>query len=397
MPSEIEQYLNTALDLARHAGKTMLEGFHGTKTVTTKSSQWDLVTEFDKKVEKILTEGFYKAYPSHKYANGTWRASSEPRVPGMSSVEAPRSNSQLSRSKYSQVKLVLPLARVSILLIHLLFIGEETVAGDKSEPILTDAPTWIVDPIDGTTNFVHGFHLACISIGLAINKEMVVGVIYNPILDEMYTASKGQGAKLNGIPIHTSKVTREYLVDVFQFQMNVTRFRALGSAAITMCYVAAGSLDAYQCNGLQSWDVAAGALIISEAGGVVMNTDGSPFDVMARKLVCAGTRKLADEIVEIIKQADTFILPEAHVVGRSECPVVACRALDLQGPCCVGAVEEGPELGAGGGIPPGEGMGLGDCCGGPIGLGVCGGGIGEDCGEGLAIPPRSEDTSSFTG
>nr|CAD7454837.1 unnamed protein product [Timema tahoe] len=272
MPSEIEQYLNTAVDLARHAGKTMLEGFHGTKTVTTKNSQWDLVTEFDKKVEKILTEGFYKAYPSHK------------------------------------------------------FIGEETASGDKSEPILTDAPTWIVDPIDGTTNFVHGFHLACISIGLAINKEMVVGLIYNPILDEMYTASKGQGAKLNGIPIHTSKVTqlsqamisyeigfarnpniRSSIMKRVEALVSIAQgFRALGSAAITMCYVAAGSLDAYQCNGLQSWDVAAGALIISEAGGVVMNTDGSPFDVMARKLVCTGTRKLADEIVEIIKQADTL-------------------------------------------------------------------------------------------
>ncbi|CAG2057738.1 unnamed protein product [Timema podura] len=155
---------------------------------------------------------------------------------------------------------------------------------------------------------------------------MVVGVIYNPILDEMYTASKGQGTKLNGIPIHTSKVTqlsqamisyeigfarnsnnRSSIMKRVEALVSIAQgFRALGSAAITMCYVAAGSLDAYQCNGLQSWDVAAGALIISEAGGVVMNTDGSPFDVMARKLVCAGTRKLADEIVEIIKQADTL-------------------------------------------------------------------------------------------
>ena len=85
------------------------------------------------------------------------------------------------------------------------FIGEETNSEQETIPELTDAPTWIIDPIDGTTNFVHGFHLTCISIALSIEKEVVIGIIYNPILGDMFTAIKGKGAYHNNKRIYTSK------------------------------------------------------------------------------------------------------------------------------------------------------------------------------------------------
>lgn len=87
------------------------------------------------------------------------------------------------------------------------FIAEEDTAATKEKPVLTDAPTWIIDPIDGTTNFVHGLPIIGISVGLAINKEVVVGVVYNPVINQQFSAVKGGGAFLNGKSIHTSNVT----------------------------------------------------------------------------------------------------------------------------------------------------------------------------------------------
>lgn len=86
------------------------------------------------------------------------------------------------------------------------FIGEETVSKTHVLPKLTDAPTWIIDPIDGTTNFVHSFPHACISIALAVNRELEIGIVYNPVLEQMFTARRGRGAYLNGKPIKTSDV-----------------------------------------------------------------------------------------------------------------------------------------------------------------------------------------------
>jgi len=86
------------------------------------------------------------------------------------------------------------------------FIAEETNSEQKTTPVLTSEPTWIIDPIDGTTNFVHGFHHTCISIALSIEKEVVIGIVYNPILDQMFTAIKGHGAHLNNKLIQTSNV-----------------------------------------------------------------------------------------------------------------------------------------------------------------------------------------------
>ncbi|KAI8852168.1 hypothetical protein BC829DRAFT_360715, partial [Chytridium lagenaria] len=173
-----------------------------------------------------------------------------------------------------------------------LFIGEETYEG--SGTTLTDSKTWIVDPVDGTTNFVHGFPFVAVSIALVENKEPIIGVVYNPILDELFSAAKGHGAFMNKRPlplfkpvvlndIATSLLATEYGYDRDErmdlklkgirtaLTMPCRGIRSLGSAALEACYVARGALDAYWEAGVHAWDVAAGAIIVREAGGAAIN------------------------------------------------------------------------------------------------------------------------------
>ncbi|KAL7752603.1 hypothetical protein RI367_002137 [Sorochytrium milnesiophthora] len=173
------------------------------------------------------------------------------------------------------------------------FIGEETVAaGVHCE--LTDAPTVIVDPIDGTTNFVHRFPFVCISIALCVKKASVVGVIYNPIMEELYVAHVGHGAFMNGqrLPLHhnndplslrsallVSEAGHDRSAHAFKPKMatfdrllsetgvNLRGIRCTGSGALDMCMIARGSADVYWEIGLHAWDMAAGALMVLESGG----------------------------------------------------------------------------------------------------------------------------------
>lgn len=174
------------------------------------------------------------------------------------------------------------------------FIGEESSAASNATPVLTDAPTWIIDPIDGTTNFVHGIPIIGISIGLAVNKKVVIGFVYNPVTNEFFSAAKGKGAFLNGKRIHSSKnedlneaiISNETSLARIPFLRDRTMARLLkavevaqgvrciGSAAISLCYVATGGFDGYFTDGLKCWDVAAGQIIIEEAGGCLFNPNG---------------------------------------------------------------------------------------------------------------------------
>lgn len=174
------------------------------------------------------------------------------------------------------------------------FIGEETSAASNTSPVLTEAPTWIIDPIDGTTNFVHGIPFIGISIALAVNKEVVIGIVYNPVTNEFFSAAKGKGAYLNGKKIESSKnedlneailsnetslaripFLRDRTMARLQRAVNVAQgVRAIGSAAISLCYVASGAFDGYFTDGLKCWDVAAGKIIIEEAGGCLFNPNG---------------------------------------------------------------------------------------------------------------------------
>jgi myo-inositol-1(or 4)-monophosphatase len=204
------------------------------------------------------------------------------------------------------------------------FFGEESVTAETLEKALEEAAAaeyaWIVDPIDGTTNFVHGFPFYCVSIALAHRGELVVGVVYDPSHDEMFVAEKGKGAYLHGKPIRVSREERlsESLLsagfpggrdDVLQnvelvrhMIPRVRNIRMTGSAALQLAYIAAGRLTGYWERGLQAWDIAAGALLVAEAGGRITDHDGRPYTLKTRHI--AATNGLVhDELITELKAA----------------------------------------------------------------------------------------------
>lgn len=177
---------------------------------------------------------------------------------------------------------------------------------------------WVFDPVDGTTNFAHGLPIFCASLGLEIDGRVELGAVYDPSRRELFTAERGQGARLNGAPLQvstSSAVSEALLVTGFPYDVRrngdeilglfghfIQRSRAvrrLGSAALDLCYVAAGRLDGYWESTLKPWDTCAGALIVEEAGGQVTTWDGSPYQSRQPALVASNGRiqqELLDEI-----------------------------------------------------------------------------------------------------
>jgi myo-inositol-1(or 4)-monophosphatase len=164
---------------------------------------------------------------------------------------------------------------------------------------------WIIDPLDGTTNFSHGFPCYAVSIGLERRGEMVAGVIYDPTRDELFAAERGAGATLNGEKIEVSAIDHlerallvsgfpydvrermdEYLPAWRKFLERAQGVRRLGAASIDMCAIASGRMDGFWERGLNPWDTAAGWILIEEAGGLVTKLDGSPFDNYTSSLLC---------------------------------------------------------------------------------------------------------------
>lgn len=263
---DLDDCYKTALDLAEQAGKMISESVYNSKRIQTKSGNVDFVTETDKEVENFLINSFKAKYPLHK------------------------------------------------------FIGEESkAAGIHSE--LTNSPTWIIDPVDGTMNFVHTYPFVAVSIGLAVNKEVVLGVVYNPLLKRLYEARKGHGAFCNGVKLQVSGQT-DLSQSLLLSEMGSSRqpekielvftnmrhlitkihsFRASGSGALNMCSIAAGEADAYYEFGLHCWDIAAGTIIVREAGGTVVDTEGGPLDIMCRRVLCAGSPQLAESLSKELK------------------------------------------------------------------------------------------------
>jgi myo-inositol-1(or 4)-monophosphatase len=172
-------------------------------------------------------------------------------------------------------------------------LGEEggTLGGDDARY------RWIVDPLDGTTNYAHGFPLFCVSIGFEVDGQLIFGAVYAPCQDELFVAERGQGATLNGRPISVSKVNelRQAMVATgfpydrgrlpralrsFEIMSRASQaVRRVGSAALDLCYVACGRFDAYWEHDVKAWDLAAGGLLVLEAGGQLSATDGSAFSV----------------------------------------------------------------------------------------------------------------------
>ncbi len=175
------------------------------------------------------------------------------------------------------------------------FLGEEDRSG-HGRPGPDAPPTWIVDPIDGTTNYVHGFPMYCVSIGLQVSGELVVGVVLDPTRQELFEAAKGQGAWLNGRPLRPSRVDRleeallstgfpadvrgqERTLDWWRhFSLRSQSVRRTGSTALNLAYVAAGRFDGYWAFDNHAWDVAGAVVLVREAGGAITNADGTPFD-----------------------------------------------------------------------------------------------------------------------
>ncbi|XP_071083700.1 inositol monophosphatase 1-like [Haliotis cracherodii] len=266
---QLQEFLDFAVEVAKKAGEMIKDGFSKKKNVETKQSNADLVTETDQAVEKWVIGYINERYPSHK------------------------------------------------------FIGEETTDGDVPCDF-TDDLTWIVDPIDGTTNFVHSIPEVSYSMGLTANKEVIVGVVYIPVLDLMYTSMKGHGSYCNGrklavssvedlkqsIVIHEGGSSRVPAVvdtkmkNIHSIVNHSHGIRAYGSAAINFCRVADGQGEAYVEYGIHCWDFAAGMLIAEEAGAYVMDPDGGPCDLMKRRVLVACGEKVARELSAILTHLD---------------------------------------------------------------------------------------------
>jgi myo-inositol-1(or 4)-monophosphatase len=178
---------------------------------------------------------------------------------------------------------------------------------------------WIIDPLDGTTNFTHGFPVFCVSIGLEKNGHLELGVIYDPNTDELFTAERGKGAFLNGKRIRistTEKLGSSLLVTGFpyniaenphkaverfvSFLMKAQAVRRMGSAALDLAYVACGRFDGFWEVALHPWDMAAGVLIVEEAGGKVTNFAGGPMDIYNFELL-SSNGKVHEEMPSIVK------------------------------------------------------------------------------------------------
>jgi myo-inositol-1(or 4)-monophosphatase len=175
------------------------------------------------------------------------------------------------------------------------FLGEEGPDA-KARPDTAAPPTWIVDPLDGTTNYVHDFPFYCVSIGLQVAGELVVGVVYDPRHQELFAAAKGHGAWLDRQRLRTSMTAslneallatgfppdmqgQERTLAVWRhLSLRTQSLRRTGSTALNLAYVAAGRFDGYWAFDNHAWDVAAGAVLVREAGGLVTNIDGSAFD-----------------------------------------------------------------------------------------------------------------------
>jgi myo-inositol-1(or 4)-monophosphatase len=234
--------LNFAIQTAREAGSLLAERFGRVLRVTNKS-ELDLVTESDLASERLIIDRIKTYHPRHA------------------------------------------------------ILAEESGASSPASPEAQSEWRWIIDPLDGTTNYAHGYPCFCVSIGLERRGRMELGVIYDPMRDEMFSAERGEGASLNGRRISVSPTNNltgallctgfpydvrernEFARHFANFIMNAQAVRRDGAAALDLAYVACGRFDGFWEEGLKPWDVAAGSLLVEEAGGRVSNFVGGPLSI----------------------------------------------------------------------------------------------------------------------
>lgn len=237
-------FLNTATTAARKAGRVIMRGYERLDEIkVTQKAPNDFVTDIDQKAESIIIETLQTAYPEHA------------------------------------------------------FLGEESGSQGEGEYL------WIIDPLDGTTNFVHGFPHFCISIALIYRGKVEHGLIYDPVRDDLFTASRGAGAFLNDHRLRMQEVKTpaaallaislakrplpSYVKNTAQtLTEKAAGVRRCGSSALDLAYVAASKLDASYQWGMKSWDIAAGVLMVHEAGGLVIEPEGREYLSTGHLLAC---------------------------------------------------------------------------------------------------------------
>jgi myo-inositol-1(or 4)-monophosphatase len=242
--------LNFAIQTARDAGHLLAERLGRSLRITNKS-ELDLVTEADLASERLIIDRIKTYYPRHS------------------------------------------------------ILAEESGATSPATSEVQNEWRWIIDPLDGTTNYAHGYPCFCVSIGLEHERSLGLGVIYDPMREELFTAERGQGAALNGRRIHVSATRNlnsallctgfpydvrergEFARHFTNFIMNAQAVRRDGSAALDLAYVACGRFDGFWEEGLHPWDVAAAVLMIEEAGGRVSHYDGSVFDIYGAPILAS--------------------------------------------------------------------------------------------------------------
>jgi len=209
------------------------------------------------------------------------------------------------------------------------FVGEEDP--DSWDQLQQHEYCWVVDPLDGTSNYVHGIPSYAVSVALWHQDRALVGVVWDPVLQELFRAAEGHGALLNGKAIRPSSCTR--LADALvaaslspmvpRGSVEVARLveaiheaqgvRRTGSAALNLCYVAAGRFDGYWATSVRLWDVAAGALLVRESGGIVSNLEGGPVDWRRPQVLVSATDALHGQLVAMLRRAEA-------VSGAGGCP-----------------------------------------------------------------------------
>lgn len=253
------EYRDVAIQLAREAGHLQIERLEYGRTIERKESI-QLVTEVDKACEKLIVERIRKLYPDHD------------------------------------------------------ILAEEGSGITRNADVI-----WIVDPLDGTTNYAHRFPFFGVSIGVLRKGVVIAGAIFDPIRGEMFAAARGEGATLNGAPMGVSRTTAledallatgfayvdrsgprvENVAHFESFVRRAVAVRRPGAVTIDLAYVACGRLDGFWEKNLKPWDMAAGALIIVESGGKVTSFDGSPYDLYGKEIVASNGR-IHSEMIEVL-------------------------------------------------------------------------------------------------
>lgn len=205
--------------------------------------------------------------------------------------------------------------------IHRAFPGHDILAEESLATAKGACFRWIIDPLDGTTNFAHGYPIFCVSIALEAAGEILLGAVYNPMLHELFVAAKGEGATLNGAPLAVSQTadlgrallgtgfpydlreTRDNNMNYFQaVAMSAQAVRRSGAAALDLAYVAAGRYDGFWELRPMPWDAAAGWLLVTEAGGVVSDIFGAPYGLHSPHIL-AGNGAINEQMLRVIAEA----------------------------------------------------------------------------------------------